>query len=425
VLRVDPVSAPSGLAPIDVARVRADFPILARLINGHPLVYLDNAATSQKPRQVIDALVDFYTTTNANVHRGVHTLSVEATDAYEASRERIGRFIGTEDAEEIVFVRNTTEALNLVAVCWGRANLKPGDVILATLLEHHSNLIPWQRVAQETGAHIKLIGLTPDGTVDMDNFRELLGPRTRVVAIAHASNVLGTISDMGEISALAHAAGAIVVADGAQSVPNMVTDVRTLGPDFLAFSGHKMLGPFGIGVLWGRRTLLEQMPPFLGGGGMIREVWEDRATWAPLPEKFDAGTPNVADSIALGVAADYLDNLGMANVRAHEVEVTAYALDRLASVPDISVYGPPNAAARTGVVSFNLDGVHPHDAGTILDEAGIAVRAGHHCCQPLHRALDVAATLRASFYIYNSVDDVDALVDALVTARRVYQRRAF
>ena len=420
-LRVDPAVR---AAPIDVERVRADFPILQRLINGRPLIYLDNAATTQKPRQVIDALVDFYTTTNANVHRGVHTLSVEATDAYEGSRERIGRFIGAEHAEEIVFVRNTTEALNLVAVCWGRANLKPGDEILATLLEHHSNLIPWQRVAQETGAKIRLVGLTPDGTIDMDNFRDLLGPRTRVVAIAHASNVLGTISDVGEISALAHALGAIVVADGAQSVPNLVTDVTSLGPDFLAFSGHKMLGPTGIGVLWGRRALLEQMPPFLGGGGMIREVWEDRATWASLPEKFDAGTPNIADSIALGIAADYLDHLGMANVRAHEIEVTGYALERLAGVPDISVYGPLHAEARTGVVSFNLDGVHPHDAGTILDEAGIAVRAGHHCCQPLHRSLDIAATLRASFYVYNSLDEVDALVDALATARRVYQRKA-
>jgi cysteine desulfurase/selenocysteine lyase len=420
VLRIDAAKT----APIDVERVRADFPILQRKINGHPLIYLDNAATSQKPRQVIDALVDFYTTTNANVHRGVHTLSMEATDAYEAARERIARFIGADHSDEIVFVRNTTEAVNLVAVCWGRANLKPGDVILATMLEHHSNLIPWQRVAQETGATIKLIRLTPDGTIDMNHFRELLGPRTRVVAVAHASNVLGTISDLGDISAQAHAVGAIVVADGAQSVPNIVTDVSTLGPDFLAFSGHKMLGPTGIGALWGRRALLEQMPPFLGGGGMIREVYEDRATWAPLPEKFDAGTPNIADTIAFGVAADYLDNLGMANVRAHEVEVTGYALDRLASVPDIRVYGPLNAEARTGVVSFNLDGVHPHDAGTILDEAGIAVRAGHHCCQPLHRSLDVAATLRASFYIYNSADEVDALVDALATARRVYQRKA-
>ena len=410
-------------APIDVERVRADFPILKRLVNGRPLIYLDNAASTQKPRQVIDSLVDFYTNTNANVHRGVHTLSVEATDAYEAARERIGRFINAHHADEIVFVRNTTEALNLVAVCWGRANLKPGDEILATMLEHHSNLIPWQRVAQETGARIRLIQLTPDGTVDMDDFRSLLGPRTRVVAIAHASNVLGTISDLAEISALAHSAGAIVVADGAQSVPHIATDVRTLGPDFLAFSGHKMLGPMGIGVLWGRRELLEEMPPFLGGGGMIREVYEDRATWAPLPEKFDAGTPSVADTVAFGTALDYLDDLGMANIREHEIDVTGYALERLATLPDVSVYGPMDPHLRTGVVSFNLDGVHPHDAGTILDEAGIAVRAGHHCCQPLHRWLDIAASLRASFYIYNSRDEVDALVDALGTARRLYQRK--
>jgi cysteine desulfurase / selenocysteine lyase len=417
VLRVD------AAAPIDVTRVRADFPILQRMVNGHPLIYLDNAATTQKPRQVIDALVDYYTRINANVHRGVHTLSVEATDAYEASRERVARFIGAADSDEIVFVRNATEALNLVAVSWGRANLGPGDEILATVLEHHSNLIPWQRVAQATGARLRLIRLTDDGTIDLDDYRRLLGPRTRVVAIAHASNVLGTISDLGEIAELAHRVGALVVADGAQSVPHLAIDVTTLGADFLAFSGHKMLGPTGIGVLWGRRELLEAMPPFLGGGGMIREVWDDRATWAALPEKFEAGTPNIADSIAFGAALDYLDALGMSNVRAHEIEVTGYALERLASVPDVAVYGPADPRTRTGVVSFNLEGVHPHDAGTVLDEAGIAVRAGHHCCQPLHRSLDLAATLRASFYVYNSVDEVDALVDALATARRMYRRK--
>jgi cysteine desulfurase/selenocysteine lyase len=407
---------------LDLERIRADFPILQRQVNGRPLIYLDNAATTQKPRQVIDALVDFYTNTNANVHRGVHTLSVESTDLYEAARERVAGFVGAHSPEELVFVRNTTEAINLVAVCWGRANLRPGDEILASTLEHHSNLVPWQRVAQETGAHIRLIQLTPDGTVDLDDYRRLLGPRTRVVAIAHASNVLGTISNLAEISELAHRVGAIVMADGAQSVPNVPTDVAALGVDFLAFSGHKMLAPTGIGGLWGRRELLEEMPPFLGGGGMIREVFEDRATWAPLPEKFDAGTPNIADAIALGVAIDYLEGLGMANVRAHEVEVAGYALERLASVPDVQVYGPRDPEIRTGVVSFNLEGVHPHDAGTVLDEAGIAVRAGHHCCQPLHRVLDVAATLRASVYIYNSRDEIDALVDALNTARRLYQR---
>jgi cysteine desulfurase/selenocysteine lyase len=407
---------------LDLERIRADFPILQRQVNGRPLIYLDNAATTQKPRQVIDALVDFYTTTNANVHRGVHTLSVESTDLYEAARERVARFVGAASPEELVFVRNTTEAINLVAVCWGRANLKPGDEILASSLEHHSNLVPWQRVAQETGARIRLIQLTPDGTVDLEDYRRLLSPRTRVVAIAHASNVLGTISNLPEIAEQAHRVGAIVIADGAQSVPHVPTDVATLGVDFLAFSGHKMLAPTGIGGLWGRRELLEEMPPFLGGGGMIREVFEDRATWAPLPEKFDAGTPNVADAIAFGVAIDYLEGVGMANVRAHEVDVAGYALERLASVPDVEVYGPRDPQMRTGVVSFNLEGVHPHDAGTVLDEAGIAVRAGHHCCQPLHRLLNVAATLRASVYIYNSRDEIDALVDALSTARRLYRR---
>jgi cysteine desulfurase/selenocysteine lyase len=419
VLRLDPAKP----AALDVERIRADFPILQRTVNGRPLIYLDNAATTQKPRQVIDALVNFYITTNANVHRGVHTLSVESTDLYEAARERIGHFVGAASAEEIVFVRNTTEALNLVAVCWGRANLQAGDEILVSTLEHHSNLVPWQRVAQETGARIRLIHLTPDGTVDLDDYQQLLGPRTRAVAIAHASNVLGTISDLADIAERAHRFGAIVVADGAQSVPHIPIRVAELGVDFLAFSGHKMLGPTGIGALWGRRALLEEMPPFLGGGGMIREVFEDRSTWAPLPEKFDAGTPNIADSIAFGVAVDYLDTLGMGNVRAHEVEVAGYALERLSRVPDVVVYGPRSPEIRTGVVSFNLEGVHPHDAGTVLDEAGIAVRAGHHCCQPLHRSLDVAATLRASFYIYNSADEVDALVDALGTARRLYQRK--
>jgi cysteine desulfurase/selenocysteine lyase len=415
--------AASASTALDVQRIRADFPILQRHVNGRPLIYLDNAATTQKPRQVIDSLVDFYSNTNANVHRGVHTLSVESTDLYEAARERVAHFVGAASPEELVFVRNTTEAVNLVAVCWGRDQLKPGDEILATTLEHHSNLVPWQRVAQETGARIRLVHLTPDGTVDMEDLRQMLSPRTRVVAIAHASNVLGTITDLAEVSEMAHRVGAIVVADGAQSVPNVPTDVSQLGVDFLAFSGHKMLAPTGIGGLWGRRELLEQMPPFLGGGGMIREVFEDRATWAPLPEKFDAGTPNIADAIAFGVAVDYLTGLGMDAVRAHEVDVAGYALERLSAIPDVSVYGPRDPTQRTGVVSFNLEGVHPHDAGTVLDEAGIAVRAGHHCCQPLHRLLDVAATLRASFYIYNSRDEVDALVDALETARRLYRRK--
>ncbi|MBI2755594.1 MAG: cysteine desulfurase [Chloroflexi bacterium] len=408
---------------LDVARIRADFPILGREIHGKPLIYLDNASTAQKPRQVIQAIVDFYETGNANVHRGVHTLSMEATDQYEAARERAGRFIGVTDPLEVVFTRNTTEALNLVAIAWGRENLRAGDEIISTVLEHHSSLVPWQRVAAERGARIRVVPTRVDGTLDMDAFRALLTDRTRVVAVAHASNVLGTILPLAEIAELAHARGALVVADGAQSTPHLPVRIADLGVDFYAFSGHKMLGPTGIGVLWGRRNLLEAMPPFLGGGGMIREVYEDRSTWADLPDKFDAGTPNIADAIGLAAACDYLDALGMENVRRHEVELTAYALERLATVPDITVYGPRNPEARTGVVAFNMEGVHPHDAGTVLDEAGIAIRVGHHCCQLLHRSLDVAATSRASFYVYNTADEVDALVDGLATVRRLYQRR--
>ncbi len=410
------------VAGLDVAQIRADFPILHRQVNGHPLIYLDSAATSQKPRQVLQALVDFYEQTNANVHRGVHTLSTEATDAYESARERIGRFIGTEDPSEIVFTRNTTESLNLVAVCWGREYLKEGDEILATTLEHHSNLVPWQRVAMERGAHIRLVPVHPDGSLDLDAFETMLTSKTRVVAVTHASNVTGQITPLARLAELAHRVGAIVVGDGAQSTPHLPINVRDLGVDFFAASGHKMLGPMGSGILWGRRDLLEAMPPFLGGGGMIREVYEDRATWAPLPEKFDAGTPNVADAIGLSAACDYLEALGMQNVRAHEVELTGYALERLAAEPDVELYGSRRPEDRTGVVSFNLEGVHPHDAGTVLDEAGIAVRAGHHCCQPLHRALNLPATLRASFYVYNTRDEVDALVDAIGTARRIYRR---
>jgi cysteine desulfurase / selenocysteine lyase len=409
-------------APLDVARIRADFPILARQVNGHPLIYLDNAATTQKPRQVIAALVDYYERYNANIHRGVHTLSVEATEAYELARERVAGFVGAAEPDEIVFTRNVTESLNMVAVCWGREFLRPGDEILATTMEHHSNLVPWQRVAQERGARIRLLPLTEHQTLDMAAFERMLGPRTRVVAVAHASNVLGTINPIAEIAERAHAVGAVVVVDGAQSVPHLPTDVGALGVDFYGFSGHKLLAPTGTGALWARRELLEALPPFLGGGGMIREVYEDHATWAPLPDKFDAGTPHVEGAIGLHAAIDYLEELGMDRVRAHEIDVTGYALERLAAEPDIVLYGPPDPAARTAVVSFNLDGVHPHDAGTVLDEVGIAVRTGHHCCQPLHRDLDVAATIRASFYVYNSKDEVDALLDGLRTARRLYQR---
>ena len=407
---------------LDVQRVRRDFPILTRTIHGRPLVYLDSGASSQRPLAVIDAVSHYEKTSHANIHRGVYVLSEEATAAYEQAHVRVGQFINA-DWDEVVFTRNTTEALNLVAYAWGLHTLRAGDEVVVTQMEHHSNIVPWQQIARHTGATVRYIRVDAQGHLDLDHTATLIGPRTKMVSVTHVSNVLGTVNPVRELGEMAHVHGALLCVDGAQSIPHMPIDVRALGCDFFAFSGHKMLGPTGIGGLWGRRELLEEMPPFLGGGGMIREVFEDRATWAPLPEKFDAGTPNIADSIALGVAVDYLDALGMDNVRRHEVEVAGYALERLSSIPDVAVYGPRDPELRTGVVSFNLEGVHPHDAGTVLDEAGIAVRAGHHCCQPLHRALDVAATLRASFYIYNSADEVDALVDALGTARRLYQRQ--
>ncbi len=403
----------------DVDTIRKDFPILDREIHGKRLVYLDNAATSQKPRSVIDALSRYYEEYNSNVHRGIHTLSEEATDAYEQARLKVARFIKAPSTRGIVFVRNTTEAINLVAQAWGRKNLKPGDEILLSRMEHHSNLIPWQLIAKETGAKLQFIHLNVDGTMNLSNIDQLINGRTKMVAVSHMSNVLGTINPVRQLADLAHAKGAVMLADGAQSVPHMPVDVTELGCDFLAFSGHKMLGPTGSGVLWGREELLEEMDPFLGGGSMILEVSCYTATWNDIPQKFEAGTPDVAGAIGLGAAIDYLQGLGMENVRQHEVEVTAYALQELAEVPDLMLFGPRDPQLRGGVISFNLLDVHPHDLGTILDQEGIAIRAGHHCCQPLMKWLDVSATARASFYVYNRPDEVDALVSALKKAREM------
>ena len=402
---------------LDVARIREDFPILSRTVHDRRLVYLDNAATTQKPRVLIDALSTYYERTNANVHRGIHTLAEEATAAYEAMRARVARFIGAPDPLGIVFTRNATEAINLVAQAFVALKVKPGDEIVLTTMEHHSNLVPWIILAKRTGAVLKHVPITDDGRLDLRAFAELITPRTRIVSFAHASNVLGTINPVREIVGMAHAVGVPVLLDGAQSVPHMPVDVASLGVDFLAFSAHKMLGPTGVGVLWGRPELLEEAEPVLGGGEMIREVYLDRATWNDLPWKFEAGTPNIGDVIAFGAALDYLEAIGMDAVRAHEIELNRYALEKLRADPHLRIHGPMEADERTGVISFHDETVHPHDIATILDLYGVAVRAGHHCAQPLMRRLGVQATARASFYIYNDAADIDALAAALSEAR--------
>ena len=405
---------------MNVGQVRKDFPILDRKVNGKPLVYLDSAATSQKPLAVIDALDDYYKNYNANVHRGVYSISEEATEKYEASRDKVQAFIGAERRESIVFVRNTTEAINLVAYSWGRQHVGKGDEIVLTEMEHHSNLVPWQILAAENGAVLKHIRVLDDGTLDMDHARELIGERTKLVSITHQSNVLGTINPIRELADLAHAAGALILVDGAQSVPHMAVDVRELDCDFLAASGHKMLAPTGIGFLYGKVELLEAMPPFLGGGDMIRQVWLDHSTYNELPWKFEAGTPNVADSIGLGVAIDYLQAVGMDAIREHEKQLTAYAMGTLGELPDVDVHGPRDPELRGGAISFCFGDVHPHDLAQILDQDGVCIRAGHHCCHPLMRKLGVTATARASFYLYNTEDEIDTLVKSLDKARQVF-----
>ncbi|GBD10376.1 Cysteine desulfurase SufS [bacterium HR23] len=407
---------------LDVHTIRQDFPVLQRKVHGKPLVYLDNAATSQKPRQVIQALVAYYEGYNANVHRAVHTLGEEATQRYEEARQKVADFINAPSLECIIWTRNTTEAINLVASAWARHHLKPGEEVLTSAMEHHSNLVPWQRVCAETGATLRIAPLTPEGLLDMDAFRRLLSPRVRLVAITHMSNVLGSIVPVEEVVRLAHGVGALVLVDGAQSVPHMPVDVQALDCDFLAFSAHKMLGPTGIGVLYGKLPLLEEMEPFLMGGEMVREVTYERATWKAPPFRYEAGTPNIADAIAFGVAIDYLKAIGMSAIRQHEIALTRYALQRFAELEEVQVFGPPRAEQRGGVISFHHPDIHPHDLGTFLDREGIAIRAGHHCAMPLVRSLGVVATARASFYLYNTEEEVDALIDALRKAIRFFGR---
>jgi cysteine desulfurase / selenocysteine lyase len=407
---------------LDVQRIRKDFPILERQVYGKPLVYLDNAATSQKPRQVIDALVNYYENYNANIHRAVHCLGEEATAAYEEARAKVAKFINAPSPESIIFTRNTTEAINLVAYTWGRENVREGDEILLTQMEHHSNLIPWQRLAAEKGASVRYIELTETQTLALDGLENLFDARTRIAAMPHVSNSLGTINPVDKIAAEARRNGTLFLVDGAQGAPHLPVDVQAIGCDFYAFSAHKMLGPTGVGVLYGRPELLEDMEPFLGGGEMIRKVTFEGATWNDLPWKFEAGTPNIADVIAFGAAIDYLDRLGMEKVRDHEVEITDYALTRMSQLEGIVVYGPPDPRERGGVVSFNFGDLHPHDIGTVLDHHGVAIRAGHHCTQPLMRTLGVSGTARASFYVYNTPEEVDVLVEALEATRDFFKR---
>jgi len=398
---------------LDVEAIRKDFPIFETEAHGKPLVYLDSAATSQKPRQVIDRMVRFYETENANVHRGIYELGEKATAAYEGARERIARFIGARSSRSIIFTRGTTESINLVRFTWARENVREGDEVVVTEMEHHSNLIPWQLLIAETGATLRVLPIDDDEhRLRMDLLGDVINENTKLVCVGLMSNVLGTINPVRELADAVHAVGGRILVDAAQAAPHLAFDVNELDADFLAFSAHKMCGPTGAGVLYGREDLLEEMPPFHGGGEMIREVWSDRATWNEIPYKFEAGTPNIAQQVGLGAAIEYLEDLGMDQVRAHEIELTRYAMDGLREIGAI-IYGPRDASERGGVVSFGLEDVHPHDMATIVDQEGVCIRAGHHCAQPLMRCLGVPATARASFYIYNTRDDVDALIAAL------------
>ena len=406
-------------AAIDVAALRADFPILSRRVNGAPLVYLDSAATSQKPVAVLDAMDAYYRETNANVHRGVYTLAAEATDRFEAGRDSVAGLVNA-PRECTIFAKNASEAINLVAWAWGVRELRDGDEILVTEMEHHSNIVPWQIVAEIMGAVVRFVPVTPEGELDMGALQDMLSERTRMVAVVHASNVLGTINPVAEIARLAHEQNALVLVDGSQSVPHMPVDFAALGCDFLAFTGHKMLGPTGIGVLVGRRALLESMGPFLGGGEMISNVTREGSTWNDIPWKFEAGTPPIAEAVGLGAAADYLAAIGLDAVRAHELDLVDHMLAALSEVEGITIYGPRDPEARGGAVSFSLPDMHPHDIAQLVDRQGVCIRAGHHCAKPLMRVLGVGATARASAYLYNSHDEIDVLVRALASARAAF-----
>ncbi len=399
--------------------IRKDFPILAKPLDGKKLVYLDNAATSQKPIQVINCLTQYYETMNANVHRGIHTLSERATQKYEAVRETVRSFIDAKETREIIFTANATAAIDLVTYSWGRQNILPGDEIVLSAMEHHSNLVPWQLLAKERDAKLVFLELTEDGLIDLELAGKLITKRTKIVSVTMMSNVLGTITPVAELAKLAHAKGALILVDGAQGVPHMPTSVKDMDCDFLAFSFHKMLGPTGVGVLWGRAALLEAMPPFLGGGDMISSVARERSTWNELPWKFEAGTPNIADVIACGPAIDYLNKLGMKNVRQHEMDLSKYALQKFETADNITLYGPTDVSQRGAAFAFNIKDIHPHDLGQILSDKGIAIRAGHHCCQPLMKDLKVTGTARASFYIYNTKEEIDFLFESLKDAEKV------
>ncbi|MEO8355758.1 MAG: cysteine desulfurase [Chloroflexota bacterium] len=405
---------------LNVTEIRKDFPILQRETSINvPLVYLDSTATSQKPLAVIEAMNRYYRRSNANIHRGVHTLAEEATGMYEAAREKIAKFINAPSSRQVIYTRNTTESINLVAYSWARANLKAGDLIILTEMEHHSNLVPWHMLQAECGIELEFIPVTENGMLDLDAYRSLLSRSPKLVSFTHMSNVLGTINPAAEIIRRAHEAGAITLVDGAQSVPHLKVDVQALDADFLAFSAHKMCGPTGIGALYGKAALLEAMPPFLGGGDMIREVRLRSFRANTLPHKFEAGTPAIAEAIGFGAAVDYLSSLGMDAIAAHEHEITEYALERLEEVPGVKLFGPA-AQYKGGVAAFTLDGIHPHDVAQILDKDGIAIRAGHHCAQPLHEKFGIPATSRASFYLYNTKDEVDLLVDGIYKVKELF-----
>jgi cysteine desulfurase / selenocysteine lyase len=410
----------------DVARIRKDFPILDRTVRGgRPLIYLDSANTSQKPRQVIETLTEFYERHNANIHRATHELGEEATAAYEGARIKVARFIGASDESEVVFTKNISEAINLVAYAVGNAGagrlrLGESDEVVISEMEHHSNIVPWQLLCQRTSARLRWFSVTPDGRLDLDQADDLINERTKIVAISQQSNVLGTINPVADIAARAHAVGALVLVDAAQSVPHGLMDVGSLGADFVGFTGHKMCGPTGIGVLWARRALLEEMPPFLGGGEMIEAVWMDRSTYAPPPHKFEAGTMPIAQAVGLGAAVDYLSDLDLAAVRAHEQNLVRRALDALGDIDGLRILGPTEPVDRGSAISFTLEGAHPHDVSQVLDDRGVAVRAGHHCAWPLHRALGVQASTRASFYLYNTPEEVNALADGIRTAQKFF-----